>query len=322
MSWISEAYKKSGLRKIYEKNKSGILKTGVGLGTGGIGAVIANQMEKKKEGAKNAIKEQNEKKALNERNLDQFLDSIAGGGTPNAGGMTTGPGPTLPSMNPGPNTPELVDPALQGVPTTGGMSTAPGEATHDQNRLLDEAAFQKKFQQEFAESSKAERAKMLQEYSDLIATQQNRLLDENNPALLEDLNTRGLLRSSELGNAMSRERSKAAAILAEQVGLQGLQDREANLGDRSKIEDQYNQGRYGAIQRGMSLEDFVRQTKAAQLTGQVLAPRAATTPSAKGGSALQGAMSGAAAGTAVAPGYGTAVGAGVGAVAGGQLGSK
>lgn len=327
MSWLSDAYKKSGLRDIYERNKKevlGGLTFGVSPALASLAAlplVAKNQADKKKEGVLNALQEQQNNKNKANNDLTDLLNGITG--NPNAP-VPGGNLETMPTY--GPTTPTPTDPTVGSitnpvVPVTGGITQTGGQASTDQNRLLAEAELQKKAQQDFAAQQQATRAQLLQQYADLISGQQNRILDENAPGLYEDLNTRGLLRSSELGNALGRERAKAAAILQENIGLQGLQDRSANLADLAGIENQYNQGRYGAIQRGFSLEDFARQTEAARLTGQALAPIQQATPSAKGASSLQGAIGGGTIGANFgAPGAG--IGAGVGLLSGGLLGSK
>lgn len=309
MSQLSELYKKSGLADLINRNKS--LLTLGGL-TGGLGAGLGflKDTARNKQDALNATNEKNQNiKNTNNQNLDNFLGNITGPTSPTGTiGSVTGQ-PVL-SYNPSSSA------------SNGGITNGTGEATKDQNRLLAEAEYQKQLGLTNATSSQDTRTQLLQQYADLIAQQQNAQFDTNAPGIYEDLNTRGLLRSSELGNAFGREKAKAAETLATQVGLQGLQDRQANLNDISGINDQYSQGRYGAIQRGMSLEDFARQTKAAQLTGLALAPIPQAAPSAKGGSALQGAIGGGTIGASVGGPVGAGTGALLGLVGGGSLGSK
>lgn len=294
---VSHGYKKSGLRELYEKNKRSIMTAaaiaaaaytggtaapmlgGTAMGGavlgGGLGYSLAkNKIDKSKQ--ERAMKAAQLNKDNANKDLNNYLDDITGEGPQT--GQPAQPGTVIgqPVFNPN----ESIS-----ISPTGGIGGVGGEAGRDEARLLAEAEFQKKMQLGEADTTQAERERMLTDYSNLISTQQNRILDENAPALYEDLNRRGLLRSSELGNAMGRERAKAAAILQENVGFQGLKDRESRLSDITGINNQYAQGRYGAIQRGMSLEDFVRQTKAAQLTGQALAPLPQAAPSSKGGQA-------------------------------------
>jgi hypothetical protein len=315
----SNAYKKSGLRDIYEKNKSTFLTAGVYAPASLLGVLkdkkrnAAEDLAEKKD---NLNREQEQKN----RNLDDFLDNVSGPQNPPTSGNPSGrPANPIPTANPGIDPLPSVSPDQ--VQQTGGVVLRGDEASNDVAKLMAEAELQKKLQTDYAGKNKTERAAMLQDYANLITQQQQRVFGENMPGLYEDLNTRGLLRSSELGNAVSREQAKAAQILQEQVGLQGLNDREAALNEGSGIQNQYYQGRYGAIQRGQSLEDFVRQTKAAQLTGLALQPQQQPAPSAKGGGAVQGAVGGGTIGANFgAPG--AVIGAGLGAIGGGQMAGK
>jgi hypothetical protein len=307
---VKNAYVKSGMRNIYEKNKKEILTVAAiaatgglgagvgglaasgagglsigagaalggiaGAGVGGLGAVLKNQSDKAKDKEKAQIAAAQQRQSEAEAGLDDLIGGIRG--TPGEIGGGTGGDPTF-----------VGEPGI--LPIDGGMGGSGGQANVDLQRLLAEAEYQRQSGIDFAGGQRDERAQMLQEYADLIAQQQGRMLDENRPQLYEDLNTRGLLRSSELGNALGREQQKAAQILQEQVGLQGLQDRGAYLGQMQGVQGDYLHGRYGAMQRGFSLEDFARQVEAAKLTGQALQP----IPAYTGGAATkagQGAMLG------------------------------
>ena len=233
-TWTKKNYKQSGLRKFYENNKSAILNTAaiaaVGA-TGGLSAVplsgatmiggglaagmSQDKRRKEKIARANELDAANAQKTQASDELDKLLEGVTGGTPGSLPGKVTGQ-PVFtggePPIDPNTGIPSELSPA-------GGMTQTGGQASTDQNRLLAEAEAQKKMKEEFASLSKAEKEKALQDYAQIISTQQNRLLDENNPKLMEDLNTRGLLRSSELGNAMGVERGKAAAILQEQVEI-------------------------------------------------------------------------------------------------------
>lgn len=318
-SEIKAAYKKSGLRSIYNKNKSAILNSaalaaamytggalgapgvlGGGLGalgtTGGLatmaGAIGLGAMRDKKRAKEASLAKQVEAQQRAKDDASNRLDDILGGvvGNPNSPVTGTPDVNYKPVVDPVtgeivPTDGSLVDTIVGDTPVSGGAANTGGQASTDQQQLIDEAELAMRLQNEQAGKSKEERAKMLQEYADLIVAQQNRILDENAPALYEDLNTRGLLRSSELGNAIGRERQKAAQILQEQVGLQGLNDREAYVKALEDANTGYIQGRSGAIQRRYSLEDFARQAKVAKETGLALQPISTGTPSSKAGDA-------------------------------------
>lgn len=304
-------YGKSGLRDMYLKNQHlinntagmvalGALAPGVAMalpGSGGAllaGAAGTGYMMDKKDKAKAQMQAEQAAAQAAKDEAGRRLDDTLGGivGDPNSPVVGDPNAPQIPQVNQpiDPTTGQPIDPTMindiiGSTPNTGGAVNTGGTASKDQQDLLNEAELQYKLQNEQAGTSKAEREKMLNEYAALISQQQNRMLDENAPALYEDLNTRGLLRSSELGNAMGRERGKAAAILQEQVGLQGLTDRDSYIKALEGSTDNYLTGRSGAIQRRYSLEDFARQAAVAKDTGLALAPISTGTPSSKAGDA-------------------------------------
>lgn len=333
-SELKVAYRKSGMRDIYEKNKEWIIPALVALGTGGAGAAYgglagvgagalagggataamvggglglaagtagalygAKQHDAKNDAKKIQALELANKQAASDR-VDKDLglitndpnSPVTGPVDPNDPVPTDGTGMDLTEeqqdiLNQITQDPDMIQEVIGEISGTGGAVNTGGQASVDQQQILNEAELQYALQNERAGTSKADREQMLQEYADLISQQQNRLLDENAPALYEDLNTRGLLRSSELGNAMGRERGKAAQILMEEVGLQGLTDREQYIKAMEGNVDNYLQGRSGAIQRRFSLEDFARQAKVAKDTGIALAPISTGTGSSKAGDA-------------------------------------
>lgn len=313
---LESMYRKSGLRKFYEDNKSTILNTGalVGasmlapgamaalpgpgyaylLGAAGTGALQDRARKEKQAAAELQASEQAKKDAAN-KNLDDTLKGITGGdpNSPVVGSPSNGNYISIqPVIDPStgqvvynPTDGNLADTVIGTTPLSGGAVGTGGTASKDQQDLLNEAELQYRLQQEQAGKSKADREQLLKDYSSLISEQQNRILDENAPALYEDLNRRGLLRSSELGNQMAIQREKAAQVLQEQVGGQALNDRDAYIKAMEDANTNYLGGRNSAIQRRYSLEDFARQAKVAKDTGLALQPISTGTPSSKAGDA-------------------------------------
>lgn len=126
------------------------------------------------------------------------------------------------------------------------------------------------------------------------------------PGIEENLNSQHLLNSSALPQEIARQATyygqdlasqRASAIQNALVGKQGFQT--------------------GAVQRGLSLEDFANQAKVAKAIGATVAPQVGNGK----GTAVAGLGAGASAGTAVMPGWGTAIGALGGYLAGGGGGS-
>lgn len=133
----------------------------------------------------------------------------------------------------------------------------------------------------------------------LIPAEVANSINRSLPMLKEELNANGLLNSSAYGNEVARRQSDLAQNLVTQAvqGRQGFQT--------------------GALQRGLSLEDFVNQAKVAKSIGATMAPQVGNGK----GTAVAGLGAGATAGTAVMPGWGTAIGAGLGYLGGGGMSS-
>lgn len=188
----------------------------------------------------------------------------------------------------------------------------------DYAKILEEAERQKQLGSEYAGVYADKRRTALEDLSTLLAQQQNRQLQLQVPELAEQANLKGIFRSTGLGNSIGREAGRLAATTSEQLALQGLQDRSANLTDLSNVDQGYLGGRYSALQRGFSLQDLARQAEIAKTTGAVLQPTPQATPSAKGGSALQGGLGGAGIGGQVGGVPGAIIGGIGGAIGGGQ----
>lgn len=266
-------------------------------------------------------------------------------GRPAAGDNYTRP-TTTPQLNPGvPATPTPVTStptpvnttptatlpfnpadALPSAPQTihtpnGGIDLGHSVAGIDEGKLLAEAELQKQLRQQTYTQQVSGRQAMLNELSQTLQKQQAAMLADQMPGIYEDLNTRGLLRSSALGEKVGLEGAKLARQTSEQLALQGITDRNLAINDLSGIEDQYLAGRGTAMQRRFSLEDFDRQLAAGEKLGANALPQVST-PSGKGSSALQGGLGGAGIGAQVGGPTGAAIGGLLGAVGGGKLGGK
>ena len=189
-------------------------------------------------------------------------------------------------------------PGQGGLPS-GGVEGGPTDQGRDEKKLLEEAEF-----------AKGKRQDWLGEMGDLLYAQQNRAFNDSAPDIMEDLNSRGLLRSSALGDRFAKEKARLAAGTSEQLAMTGGAINEAYLGDRGS-----------AIGRRFSIEDFARQLDAAKNLGSQSLPQVAGSGGGKGAGALSGAASGAATGANFGP-WGAGIGGVVGGVTGGQLGSK
>ncbi len=202
--------------------------------------------------------------------------------------------------------------------STGGGASPLEQAYHTETKGPDTVTPPDPFNMDPAQSTadqQAINALGQQQYTDTLAgidknssAQQKYASDQLKqitPQVAEDLNSQHLLNSS----AYPQELARQATILSQGVGTQNAQQKMAAL--------QGLQGsQLGAVQRGLSLQDFSNSAKVAQSIGATTAP---PPPNSKG-TAVQGASAGATAGTSILPGWGTAIGAGAGYLAGGVAG--
>jgi len=180
----------------------------------------------------------------------------------------------------------------------------------------------------------------------LLAEHENQQLGNLTPQVLEDLNSRGLLASTELGNSLARERSRLTAESANQLAqygigdidleTQGLRDIASNQASNQEMlaglgfgnQQDYasnsmgatnitNQAQQASLQRRFSLEDYQRELAAARELGAQIAPN--IQPSG-GTSPLTSALAGGGSGAMIGGSIGGPVGAGIGAGIGGLTG--
>lgn len=216
--------------------------------------------------------------------------------------------------------------ALPSAPVTittpnGGIAAGPSVAGIDEGKLLAEAELAKYLRTQTFEEQVSGRKAMLDELSGVLQKQQQAQLNDQMPGIYEDLNTRGLLRSSALGEKVGLEGAKLARQTSEQLALQGLTDRSLAINDLGGIEEAYLGGRGSAMSRRFSLEDFDRQVAAGEKLGANALPNVSQ-PSGKGAGALQGALGGATVGGTFGGVPGAVIGGTVGLIGGGKLGGK
>lgn len=227
------------------------------------------------------------------------------GGAPGSqtGGSTQIPDP----KNPGQfiNVPIVGDPLQNSVPKT-----------IDQSVIEQESQRQAEQSRQAYEAENAIRTQRLSDLGDLLTKRENTQFSQDTPGIYEDLNSRGLLQSSELGNSLAKERAKLAAASADTLTSQGLTDRDAQIQSISDILGRSQQFQTSGLERRFTLEDFNREQDAAKALGSQYAPSVKSGNSVLSG-ALGGAATGAAAGAATKNPYviglTTLLGAGAGA---------
>jgi hypothetical protein len=132
------------------------------------------------------------------------------------------------------------------------------------------------------------------------------MLKRMTPDIEEGLNAQHLLNSS----ALPQEIAKQASNLSQDVASQRANAIQAALTGRQGFET-------GALQRGLSLEDFVNQANVAKSIGAQFAPQVGNGK----GTAVSGLGAGAAAGAPFGP-WGAAIGGGAGALLGSNKAGK
>lgn len=260
-----------------------------------------------------------EKKQLIESQINNF-------GSPDPGLVKEVAALEAAAIPPPPPTPTQ---AASPSPTTtitnpmGGIEAGTNIGGRDEGKLLAEAELAKQLRQQSYDQTTASRQKMLDDLSSLLIKQQQAQLSDSLPSIYEDLNTRGLLRSSALGDRVSTEQARLARQTSEALAQQGLADRNQALNQLTGIEESYLTGRESALGRRFSLEDYARQIAASKELGALAMPVQQAQPSGKGGSALQGGLGGAATGAAATKSpWGALAGGALGILGGGALGSK
>lgn len=308
MSKFSSWYKnKSGLRNFVEEWKRPFVAgQGGALAGAAIGAAMGNpvagfmiggaagagagyaktQRRKAEERAKKDLERQNNDKNAAAGRLDDIIAPYLPG-QPTDG--TRSPGdpadsvyspvtPTNPDMQPvdgGLNLP-VVNPGM------GNLNTG-GAAGQDVASILDEAERAKQLQLDLLNSQQGMRDKTRAELAQILNDQMDRQFNDQMPSYLEDLNTRGLLRSSALGDRLATERAKMAASVNEQLALQGITDQYGGIDALTGVNDQYLKSRQAGLSRRFSLEDWARQMQASKELGQAVTPVTPYSGNSKGG---------------------------------------
>ncbi len=200
-------------------------------------------------------------------------------GTTPGNNTTTTPGVDTPNHQTG--TAPVYTAAPDNPPPYGGLSSTNQAGANDAQRIAQEAALQQQLSTQSQTGVTDQRSKYLSDLSDILTKRNQTQMAYDAPGIYEDLNSRGLLRSSELGNAMSRESSKLNSDTTSQLAQQGIAGETADLGNLTKIQDTYNQGRNSALQREFSVEDYNTQIQAGLTMGKEMAALKPQAPSTK-----------------------------------------
>lgn len=159
----------------------------------------------------------------------------------------------------------------------------------------------------------AERKTNLGTLRDSLTKQADEAYNANSPAILDDLNARGLLGSSAVGKSLAQERTRQLQLTDALVAQQSLADSGADINSVLDIGATQRAFQTSGLQRDFSSSDNARAFQ------QALALSNLTKPSGGGkgggGGALSGAATGATVGASFGP-WGALAGAGLGAYGG------
>lgn len=172
-------------------------------------------------------------------------------------------------------------PSNVGTGTTGNQTvTLPGDplgntvVTDPRQRQIEEEALRQEEQSRLmAEQSKATREAQLTELADLLTKRSQEVFNLEKPGMYEDLNTRGLLRSSALGDRLStraqeleRENQNALAQIKLGYGEQNLTDIQNILANKQGFQT-------AGLQARLGLEDAEAQKQLAMTLAELSKPK-------------------------------------------------
>lgn len=118
----------------------------------------------------------------------------------------------------------------------------------------------------------SDRTQQISDLSNLLTQQAQTQYQRSLPGLYEDLNTRGLLRSSDLGNQMAAKEQQSYQDVANQLAQTQLGYNDQYITGLGNITNQYNSGVSSALQREQSLQDYANQVAASLKLGQAVTP--------------------------------------------------
>lgn len=209
---------------------------------------------------------------------------------------------------------ETLAPIRRYAPTTptgtttadGKTVTLPGDplgntvVTDPRQRQIEEEALRQEEQSRLmAEQSKTARETQLTELADLLTKRSTETFNLEKPGMYEDLNTRGLLRSSALGDRLSTRAQELERENQNSIAQAKLGYGDANLTDVQNILASKQGFQTAGLQARLGLEDAEAQKQLAITLAELSKPKAASGKSS-GEKWAQGISTAANVGTAIA----------------------
>jgi len=107
----------------------------------------------------------------------------------------------------------------------------------------------------------------------LLQQQQERSFRQATPILTEQLQTRGLLQTSELESAFGREQARLSGAASDIIAGERLRARKLGLGEELDIQSASRRFQSQGLQREFSLADFQREAQVARQIAELGTPR-------------------------------------------------
>lgn len=150
-------------------------------------------------------------------------------------------------------------------PGTGSAQTSAGQ-------LLDANDLTTQLSQQTLDKQAEMRKQQISDLSELLSKKADTQYNRDLPGLYEDLNTRGLLRSSDLGNKLALKKQESMEDISNQLAQQQLGYNDQYINGMGNITNQYNSGIGSALEREFSLKDYADQVNASKALGQAVTP--------------------------------------------------
>ncbi len=157
----------------------------------------------------------------------------------------------------------------------------PQQAETDKNLILSENASNLAERKGTLSEQDLARKGQLSDLATLLANRNQEALGQAAPGILEDLQSRGLARSSAVGNNYANYLSNLTANTNSQLSEQALRNAGLTTDAMGGITEADIAGKGTATARALSLNDYVNQLKAGRAMAQIGLP--ANQPSAPGG---------------------------------------
>lgn len=203
------------------------------------------------------------------------------------------------------------------IPIVGDITGIVPPQTRDQAVIEAEARRQEEQQRRAFEASRSLREQGLEQTAQLLATQRGQAFEQFVPQAAEQLQTRGLLQTSELENVLGKEQGRLQQETESLLGQARIAGTQQEIEDINRILAQRQGLQQSGLERRFSLQDFEKQARLARELGAEITPEVGGGQGSRLGSIATGAVGGAGALAGLGP-FGAAAGGILGGLGGSQ----